>query len=423
MTILATILSGLPLLMSILFLIQIDIPSEKLPPFGWSAKLIAGALSPYWAVMGAVGALIGWAYQALWAVPMGIVGTGMMIWYVWRCTRDHDGFEDAFGSCWEDQILPQQAKRMIKRRWSLFLKMKGSSEPSWERDVAFWTVPDTDRQLLCDIWRPGDGDASGLPIVFFHGGGWTSMDKDMLTRPFFHHLAAQGHTVMDVAYRLCPEVDIYGMIGDVKRAIAWMKANASRYGVNPDKVVLVGSSVGGHLAMLAGYAPQHPALTPEDLVDVDLSVCGIVSICGPADLVVEYDHAQVKRRSEKRPPVPIGTELDPNKTFLYSGRLDILLGGHLQDMPDTYQLASPITHVHPGCPPTLLIQGDKDMLVPLDGTLAHYRRLVESGVPAINVVFPGAEHAFDLLLPQVNPAAQSALYDVDRFLALLSKKG
>jgi acetyl esterase/lipase len=383
------------------------------------AKLIAGALSPYWAIIGATGAVIGWVYDALWAVPMGIVGAGLMIWYVWRCTRDHKGFEKAFGAGWEDQIPPELARHMVQKRWRWFLKMKISPEPIWERDVAFWTIPDTDRQLLCDIWRPGDGDVSGLAVIFFHGGGWTAMDKDMGTRSFFRHLAAQGHTVMDVAYRLCPEVDIYGMIGDVKRAIAWMKDNVSRYGVNPKKIVLVGSSVGGHLAMLAGYAPQHPDLTPEDLSDVDLSAWGIVSFYGPADLLVEYDHGKVKQRSGKRPAVPIGTKLDPNKVFLYSGRLDILLGGHLQDIPDTYQLTSPITHVHPGCPPTLLIQGDKDMLVPLDTTHALYKKLVQSGVPAINIVFSGAEHSFDLILPQINPAAQSALYDVDRFLALL----
>jgi hypothetical protein len=87
MTILAYILSGLSLLMSVHFLIR----SPK-PPLGFIVaffKLTAGALSPYWAIMGAVGAVIGWVYQALWAIPMGIVGAGMMIWYVWRCTRDH----------------------------------------------------------------------------------------------------------------------------------------------------------------------------------------------------------------------------------------------------------------------------------------------------------------------------------------------
>ena len=52
-------------------------------------------------------------------------------------------------------------------------------------------------------------------------------------------------------------------------------------------------------------------------------------------------------------------------------------------------------------------------------TSAHYTKLVEEGVPAINVVFPWADHIFDLILPQINPVAQSALYDVDRFMALL----
>ena len=88
-----------------------------------------------------------------------------------------------------------------------------------------------------------------------------------------------------------------------------------------------------------------------------------------------------------------------------------------------YELASPITHVHPECPPTLLMQGKQDFVTPVDATCALSARLVESGVPTINVVFPWTDHGFDLLLPQMNPAAQSALYDVDRFLALLLKKG
>jgi acetyl esterase/lipase len=102
--------------------------------------------------------------------------------------------------------------------------------------------------------------------------------------------------------------------------------------------------------------------------------------------------------------------------------LDILLGGHPEEVPEVYQLTSPLTHVHPDCPPTLLIQGDKDILVDVDTTYVFHNKLVASGVPAVNVVFPWTDHAFDLILPQVNPAAQSALYDVDRFLALLLNK-
>jgi acetyl esterase/lipase len=419
MTTLAYILSGFSLLMSVLLLIKTKNPQ------GWLVlvpKLTAEALSPVWAIMGLVGALIGWGYHVYWAVLMGFLGAGMMILYVWRCTRDHKGFDDAFGSGWKDQIPSQQAKDMVKRRWSPYLKMKASSDSAFERDVAFWTVPDTDRQLLCDVWRLRDGNVSGLAFIYFHGSGWYLSDKDFGTRPFFRHLVAQGHTVMDVAYRLCPEVDMYGMMGDVKRAIAWMKTNASHYGVNPEKIVLGGGSAGGHLALLAGYAPQHPDLTPDDLKNTNLSVCGVISYYGPTDLLAFYQNANLQR-TVGLPPLPIGTKLDSSQAFRNSGRMDILLGGHPQDALQAYQLASPITHAHPGCPPTLLIQGKQDFAVPVEATCALYTKLVESGVPAINVVFPWTDHGFDLLLPQVNPPAQSALYDVDRFLAILLNEG
>jgi len=419
MTTLAYIFSGISFLMSLLLVVKLKFP------FGWIVlfpKLTAGALSPYWAILGAVGAIIGGISGAYWAIPMGILSAGVMIWYVWQCTRDHDGFEKAFGAGWEDQISPQQAKRMVKRRWLFYLKMKASPEPVWERDVPFWTVPGTDRQLLCDIWRPGDGDASGLAFIYYHGSSWYFSDKDFGTRPFFRHLVAQGHTVMDVAYRLMPEVDIYGMTGDVKRAISWMKANASRYGVNPEKIVLGGGSAGGHLALLAGYTPKHPELILDDVNGADLSVCGVISYYGPTDLLSIYQHWNLQQ-TVSQPPVPIGENPDYKKNMRDSGRLDILLGGHPQDVPHMYELASPITHVHPDCPPTLLLHGKHDFTIPVEPTCALHAKLVQASVPAINLVFPWTDHGFDFLLPpQINPAAQSALYDVDRFLALLSNK-
>ena len=416
MIILAYTLSGLSLLMSILLFIKPRV-SLLLVLF---IPLTAAALSPIWAIMGAVGALLGWAYGAPWAVLMGILGAVTMILYVWGSTRDHNGFENSFGAGWKDQITPDQAKHMLKRRWSVFMKMNTSTEPIWERDIPFSTIPGTDRQLHCDIWRPANGEVSGLAFVYFHGGGWTAMDKDFGTRPFFQHLVAQGHTVMDVSYRLCPEVDIYGVIGDVKRAIAWMKANASLYGVNPEKIVLGGGSAGAHLALLAAYTPEHPQLTPQDIKDADLSVHGVISYYAPTDLEVGYQPWLTANPRIKMDPVPMGTRLEPSEAMRYLGRLDLLLGGSPQEVPDIYQLVNPTNHVQRECPPMLLLQGDRDVLVALDTTCALYTKLVQADVPAIKVVFPWTEHGFDLFFPlQINPAAQSALYDVDRFLALL----
>ena len=418
MIIVAAILSGLSLLMSILFPIKL-----KVINIVFIVRLSVVALAPIWAVMGAAGALLGWVSGAYWTIPMGVIGAGMATWYVWRCTWDHKGFEKAFGVDWKDQIHSEQIKHMVQKRWTWFLKMSASPEPSFERDVVFWTAPDTERELLCDIWRPAGGNLSGLGLVYLHGGGWVAGDKDFLTRPFFQHLVAQGHTVMDVAYRLSPEVDIYSMVGDVKHAVAWMKANALEFGVNPEKVVLGGNSAGAHLALLAGYTPGHPDLTPEDLITTDLSISGIISYYGPTDLQAAYEPWMNSNPQLNLAPISIGTRIDPSEAMQYAGRLDIVLGGTPQDIPDTYQLVNPTTHIHSGSPPTLLIQGNIDILTSLDGTNAFYTKLIDSGVPAINVVFPWTDHMFDLILPQINPAAQSALYDVDRFLALLINKG
>jgi hypothetical protein len=108
MIIIAYILSGISLLMGFLLVM----PQPKFPLSFWLLlpKLPAGALSAYWAVMGVVGAIIGRASGAYWAVPLGIAGTGILSTYVWRCTRDHKDFVKAFGTGWADQIAPEQAR-------------------------------------------------------------------------------------------------------------------------------------------------------------------------------------------------------------------------------------------------------------------------------------------------------------------------
>jgi acetyl esterase/lipase len=418
---LAYLLSGLSLLMSLLLITRLKVTLLGL--ILWSLKLAAGALSPYWAIIGAVGAVLGWVYGAFWAIPIGLLGAGIMIWYVIVVSRDHKGFENAFGASWKGNISLEQTGHILKRRWTPILT-KSSPAPTFEIDVPFWTIPGTKRELLCDIWRPSDGKASGLAFIYFHGSGWHIGDKDFGTRLFLSHLAAQGHTVMDVSYRLFPEVDMYGMIGDVKRAIAWIKTNASRYSVDPQRIVLGGGSAGAHLAILAAYTPEHPALSAEELSGADLSVCGVISYYGPTDLQAFYHQTgqhRVKQQGDGYYP-PLSMDPDAPKDLRNAGRLDKIFGGHPGEIPEIYQQFSTTSYIHPGCPPTLLIQGEHDRSVPVAATRAFHTQLIEAGVPAVNVVFPWTDHGFDLLLPQINPAVQSALYDVDRFLALLVNK-
>ena len=123
---------------------------------------------------------------------------------------------------------------------------------------------------------------------------------------------------MDVAYRLCPEVDVAGMVGDAKRAVVWMKANAARFGVSPERVVLMGASAGGHVALLAAYTPSHPRLTPEELRGVDTSVRAMVSYYGVPDLHAYDKHStgllanvpqQPATEKKRRQPGPVANAI------------------------------------------------------------------------------------------------------------------
>ncbi len=288
-------------------------------------------------------------------------------------------------------------------------------------------------QLLCDVWQPPEGVApSGLVVVYMHGSAWHVGDKDLGTRPFFRHLAAQGHVVMDIAYRLCPEADIVDMVSDVKHAIAWVKANAYAYVVDPERVVLGGGSAGGHLSLLAGYTPGHPALTPDDLRDTDTSVRAVFAHYGAVDMCAVLRHAGrvLPDRPLRSPQVvvsPAAARLGDAvkgidwRAFSAATMVGDPMGGTPEEVPDMYELASPITHVRPDCPPTLLLQGEHDIVMPSQAARSLHRALVESGVPSVYVSFPETNHGFDLILPRVSPSAQAATYDLDRFLALMAQ--
>ncbi len=403
-------------------------------------KLLAEALSPFVTLAGAVGALLGLLIRSPLAFLTGAAGALLSGRYVKGVLQPPEGFERTFGEDWEARIPPERRERMLPSRWQPGLPE--GPEPRWERDVVFWTLPavegEAERELLCDLWLPPEGIApSGLAFIYLHGSGWHFIDKDVGTRPMFRHLAAQGHVIMDVAYRLCPEVQWQAMAGDPKRAIAWMKEHAAEFGVDPERIVIAGGSAGGHLALLAAYAPDHPELTPEDVRDADLGVRAVVSWYGPSDMRLYYDYAGVpfsvlvgEQDTDAGSQISewvterLGFEMQqpqgwcPDQT-VQEAMMHGLLGGSPSDVPEAYALFSPVEHVDAGCPPTLLLQGEHDMIVSAEGVRTMAEKLEAAGVPVIYVEYPQTEHAFDLILPHISPPAQAALYEVERFLALL----
>ena len=97
-----------------------------------------------------------------------------------------------------------------------------------------------------------------------------------------------------------------------------------------------------------------------------------------------------------------------------------LLGGHPDECPETYALYSPVNHVHSQCPPTLLVHDEHDIMAPVRTTGILCTKLLEKRVQTVMHILPQTDHAFDLILPNLSPSAHNAIYDVERFLALMA---
>jgi acetyl esterase/lipase len=396
-------------------------------------KLAAGAFTPLIAATGLLLALVGVLIGSWWlAVPAGLATVGASIVIV-RLGLVRADLAAALGPDWADRTPSQRRARMVGRWWRG--RLPTTPEPRLRQDVVFATVPGTGRKLLCDVWQPPAGvPASGLAAVYLHGSAWCFLDKDAWTRPLFRHLAAQGHVIVDVAYRLFPETDIPGMAADTKRAVAWVKHHAADLQIRPDRVVLAGGSAGGHLALLAAYAPDDPTLTPAELGGSDPRVCGVVSLYGQADLAAHYHHTGQQKSCRPDDPQPdwdappppwmlrqFGPDADRLKLHhMAAGRLDWLVGGTPSELPDRHAQLSPVHRVHPGCPPTLLLHGEHDQMAPVAAMRQLHRRLEQTGVPVTAVYLPHTDHAFDLLATAWSPPARVAIHVLERFLAVLA---
>ncbi|MCU0502025.1 MAG: alpha/beta hydrolase [Anaerolineae bacterium] len=422
MRLLARSVAGLSLVTAIAT--RIRIRSGALDPslFAFAAKMLGSAGAPVVGLAGAAAALSGWRSRDPLSALAGGAAALLSADFIRRVTTPHQGFERAFGPDWHAAIPPDLARRFLPRRWNGYLRFPVQT-PSWA-NLAFWDVPgapDCDnRRLLCDLWAPPPGASrSGLGVIYLHAGGWQNFAKDTGTRPFFSYLCRQGHVVMDVDYRMVPETDMAGMLADVKHAVVWLKDNASRLGVDPNRVVLTGASAGGQLALLAAYTPNDPLLDPADVRPCDTAVRGVIAFYAPTDMLAygakpAHDWPSFVRLGRRIGIVPRGSYL------MWSETECRLFGARAADAPENARRFSPIAHAGPACPPTLLIHGAHDRVVAVADSRQMAEALRRHGVPAVCDELPMIDHAFDLPLLRLSPPAQAALYDVERFLGIMA---
>ncbi len=237
--------------------------------------------------------------------------------------------------------------------------------------------------LTMEVYQPPEiGKYPTLVVIY--GGAWQRGNPGA-NAEFNQYIANRGYTVFSIDYRHAPQYQFPAQLEDVRTALDFIREHASEYEADPERMVLLGRSAGAHLAMLAAYQADAPPIR------------AVVNYYGPVDLTEGY----------KSPPTP-----DPINTRAVLRRF---LGGSLEELPNQYQIASPINYLTRPVPPTLLIYGTRDHLVEVRFGRQMYKALSNSGNTAVFLEIPWAEHAFDAVFNGVSN--QLALYHTERFLA------
>jgi len=231
------------------------------------------------------------------------------------------------------------------------------------------------RAMLLDLYLPEKSDKPLPLIIWIHGGAWMAGSKDGPSPAL--RFTANGYAVAHVGYRLSQEARFPAQIHDCKAAVRWLRANAGKYNLDPNKFIAWGGSAGGHLVALLGTSGGVAELEGNDNDLKESSrVQAVVDWFGPTDFLHIGD-----AQSDLQHNAPDSPESK-------------LIGGALLENKDKAAKASPITYVSKEAPPFLIMHGDHDRTVPFNQSELLYTALKKVGVDATFVPMKGAGHGF-----------------------------
>ena len=219
-------------------------------------------------------------------------------------------------------------------------------------------------QKTYDLIVP-EGNAAEIPLlVWIHGGGWCGGEKRICNE--FERFSCRGYAVLSIDYRFSQQAPFPAQLIDCKTAIRWARANAGKYGYNAARIVVGGSSAGGHLAALLGVTNGQKDYDVGPYPAHSSDVQAVVDEFGPA-------------------------ELTPEKLPALKKELSALLGAD----PEAARRASPCFLVRGTEPPFLILHGTADDCVPIEQSRVLSAALKCAGSAAELLEIPGGGHGFD----------------------------
>lgn len=251
----------------------------------------------------------------------------------------------------------------------LGLVLVAGAHAETQTDIEYARVGDL--VLKLDLHRP---QAENPPlIVYVHGGAWRAGSKsDVPIAP----LLEKGFAIASVDYRLSTQAVFPAQIHDIKAALRFLRAKAAEFRLNTEKIAIVGSSAGGHLAALIGATNGHKMLEGRigDHLDQSSRVDAIVSLYGASNL-----QSILAQSTEFGLTVRIPA-------------LKLLLGDVPEKKPELAKLASPVAHLDKSDPPLLLIHGDADPQMPYEQSREFTTAYEALKLQVKFVTLPGSRH-------------------------------
>lgn len=254
--------------------------------------------------------------------------------------------------------------------------------------------------LTMDVIAPKE-KPNGLGLIYVVSGGWKSHPGNIrpdIYAPFLRH----GYTVFAVVHGTQPRFTVPEIVDDVQRAVRFIRCRAKDYHIDPDRLGITGASAGGHLSLMIGTAGTPGKSKANDPVErVSSRVQAVACFYPPTDFLNWGKEGDVLdcKNMDRRFRAAVDFKIFDWEEGTFQRITDD------KKVQDLLRDISPINHVSPDDPPTLIIHGDKDPLVPLQQSQRMVDKLKASGVPADLIVKKDCGHGWITILRDADTLA------------------